>query len=156
MKTVYLAGPIAGLTYGGCTSWREYATEQFAQVAIKALSPMRAKEYLKKIALDTPLGNSDKSYGYEHPLSLNRGIMTRDRWDATRCDVLLANFADGALDRVSIGTCMEVAWADLRRIPVVAVLPENNLHAHAMIDEAIGFRVDTLRDAIDIVKALLL
>jgi hypothetical protein len=37
--------------------------------------------------------------------------MTRDRFDATRCDVLLVNLL-GA-ERVSIGTMMEVAWADL-------------------------------------------
>ena len=30
MKTVYLAGPITGCTYAGCTDWRKHLTNLFA------------------------------------------------------------------------------------------------------------------------------
>ena len=49
MKQVYLAGPITGLTFEGCTDWRDYAIASLADNAIKGLSPMRAKEFLKHL-----------------------------------------------------------------------------------------------------------
>ena len=68
---------------------------------------------------------------------------TRDRFDATRCDLLFVNLL-GAKE-TSIGTVMEIAWADLLRKPIVlAIEPEGNIHDHGMIKEAIGFRVPSL------------
>lgn len=43
MKTVYLAGPITGLTFEGCKSWREYAIAKLEPRGIRGLSPLRAK-----------------------------------------------------------------------------------------------------------------
>ena len=149
--TVYLAGPIAGLNYGGATSWREAAEASLAEAGIKALSPMRAKEYLKGVESFTA---SCVYEGAVSPLSTGRAVMTRDRFDATRCDVMLVNFL-GA-QKVSIGTVMEIAWADLCRTPVVLICGEDgHLHDHAMLNEAVGFRASTLEEGVAIVKAIL-
>lgn len=148
-KTCYLAGPITGLNYAGCTDWRRYAIERLAPV--RGLSPMRGKEYLASLPV---LSGHGKEYAHMGPLSLPRGVMTRDRYDATRCDVLLVNLL-GATDK-SIGTIMEIAWADLVRTPIIcAIEREGNPHEHMMIDQALGYRVETLDEAIDIVKAVL-
>ncbi|MFA5345363.1 MAG: nucleoside 2-deoxyribosyltransferase [Candidatus Omnitrophota bacterium] len=145
MSTVYLAGPITGCTYGGCTNWRNYAKQKLAEVGIVGLDPMRAKEYL---ANETSVGNN-----YDHPISCPRGIMTRDHWDCIRCDVLLVNLKDA--DKVSIGTVMEIAWAWDNDIPIICVMNDGNPHDHAMIKEAIGFRAYCLDEAIAIAKAIL-
>lgn len=159
MKTVYLAGPITGLSFEGCVDWREYAIKELNKVGITGLSPMRAKDYLKT---ETIVGDS-----YEDTvLSSSRGITTRDRWDTTRCDVILANFL-GA-EKVSIGTVMELAWADAYRIPSIVVMEaaesettgttasKGNVHEHAMIRECTGFRVKTLEEGLTVAKAILL
>ncbi len=150
--TVYLAGPITGTSYQGCTDWREAARRELADVGIVGLSPMRGKEYLSHIKEFTMDGDKYKPFSI---MSSNRGIMTRDRWDATRCDVLLVNFIDAP--RVSIGTCMEIAWADLARIPVVAVMEADgsNKHEHGMILEAIGYKCATLDEALRCIKIML-
>jgi len=154
MKTVYLAGPISGLNYNGATEWRDAAIADLAAAGIKGLSPMRAKEYLRD-AYDAAGGFSAtcEEYGHLSPLSGPRGIMTRDRYDATRCDVLLVNLL-GA-ERVSVGTVMEIAWADLCRTPIVVAMEPGNVHEHAMIAEAIGFRCGALEEALHVVKAIL-
>jgi hypothetical protein len=153
--SVYLAGPITGLNYNDTITWREFVAADLKAVGINAFSPMRAKNYLANIKnLEMPTPNDDV-YAALSPLSSSRGIMTRDRWDATRCDVLFVNFV-GA-EKVSIGTCMEIAWADLSRIPIVCVIEsKGNPHEHGMIMESVGFRVTTLDEAIHIVKSLLL
>lgn len=153
---VYLAGPISGCNYAGSTNWRDRAKAHLAAHDILGLSPMRGKEYLEAIASDKPFTCDGDAYAVQGPLSTNRGITTRDRWDATRCDVLLVNFAPThGTSYYSLGTVMEIAWADAKRIPIVCVMPEGNQHEHGMIYEAIGYRVNTLEEALDLIVAIL-
>lgn len=148
---VYLAGPISGLVFDEAADWRETARERLARFGIKALSPLRGKEYLRQ--LGKPISSTGEDYAHLGVLSLPRGVMTRDRYDATRCDVLLVNLA-GAKS-VSIGTVMEIAWADNNRIPIVAIIePRGNVHEHMMIREALGFTAETLEQGIDLVIAI--
>lgn len=143
---VYLAGPITGLSYGGATSWREEAITELAKHGIVGLSPLRAKDYLLN---ETKLADE-----YDVVMSTGRGITTRDRFDCTRADLVLVNLL-GA-DRVSIGTVMELAWADLSRTPIVLCIDdEENPHEHAMIREVVGWRVNSVQAAIDVVIATL-
>lgn len=148
--TVYLAGPISGLHYAGATDWRDYAIGKLATVGIKGLSPMRSKEYLSGMA---DLDKNCIEYGEINVLSSPRGIMARDRFDATRCDVLLVNLL--AADKVSMGSVMEIAWADLKRTPIVCVMEPGNVHEHAMVNQAIDYRVASLNDALHVVSAIL-
>lgn len=143
---VYLAGPITGLTYDEGNDWRAEAIEHLDWHGITAFSPLRAKEYLREY------GALEGQYHDRHPLSSPKGITTRDRWDAMRCDVLLANFVGS--QRVSIGTVMEIAWADSVRTPVVAALPPDDVHNHEMLKESIGFCLPTLEEALQVVVAL--
>lgn len=146
--TVYLAGPIMGLDYAGAVDWRVQATAWLAPFGIKALSPMRGKDYLSDVKSFAGVGDNIG------PFSTNRGIMTRDRFDATRCDVMLVNMVGAP--KASIGTAMEIAWADYCRTPVVLVMePKGNPHEHAMLLEAVGFRVETLHEAIEVVRGIL-
>lgn len=149
--TVYLAGPISHQSYGASIGWREFAIEELAKSNIKGLSPLRAKSYLAHLDNINPTGE-----GYSHlsVLSTDKGVITRDRFDTTRCDIVLVNLL-GA-QTISLGTVMEIAWADLLRIPVVCAMEKSgNPHEHKMLKEAIGFRVETLEEAIHICRAIL-
>lgn len=152
--TVYLAGPISGLGYRGAVGWREHCQIVLATDGIRAFSPMRAKDYMQHVTSDVGFSSTCEEYGHLSPLSGPRGIMTRDRFDATRCDVLLVNLLDAT--KVSIGTVMEIAWADLKRTPIVVAMEPGNIHEHCMINEAIGFRCGTMDEALHVVKAILL
>jgi nucleoside 2-deoxyribosyltransferase len=144
---VYLAGAISGLTYGEGQSWREYTTSALAIHGINGYSPLRAKDYLSSV------GKIEQSYA-NHPLSCDRGIMTRDRYDVSSCDAVLF-YLLGA-ERVSIGTMIEFGWADAWRKPTVVVMEETgNIHEHPMVREATGFRVTNLEDGIAILDKIL-
>lgn len=150
MATVYLAGPISGLNYAGAVDWRESTIKELAKHDIKGLSPMRAKDYLSEME---DLDKNCIEYGEINCLSSPRGIITRDRFDTTRCDIVLVNFVGAKA--VSIGTVMEIAWADLSRTPIICAMEKGNVHEHAMISEALGFRVDTLDEAVNLAVAIL-
>lgn len=144
---VYLAGPIAGLTYDAGQNWRE-AFADAMPAAIACYSPLRSKAYLRGDAIGTaPI--------HMGPLSTDRGIMARDHMDCRTADLIVANFL-GA-ERVTIGTAMELAWAFAYGKPVVAIMePSGNLHDHPMIREAISFRVPCILQAASLVPAVLL
>lgn len=154
-KLVYLAGPITGFTFDEAVDWRQYAIVELAKEGITGLSPMRAKDYLAAItkAKGEVFSLDGDVYADLSPLSSNRGIMTRDHWDATRCDVVLANFLGAK--QVSIGTVMECAWAYTHRIPIVSVATDEDIHwQHGMMKEATGFHVTTLEEGLNLVKAI--
>jgi nucleoside 2-deoxyribosyltransferase len=68
--------------------------------------------------------------------------------------VLLVNLL-GAL-KVSIGTCMELGWADAARVPIIAVMEQSgNPHDHAMVNEVVGFRVEKVEHGLEIARAIL-
>ncbi|HAI63014.1 MAG: hypothetical protein UU64_C0006G0019 [candidate division WWE3 bacterium GW2011_GWF2_41_45] len=142
---LYCAGPITGVSYAECTDWREYVSSKLPQY-IKAVSPIRGKKYL---ANETTIKDSYQ----EHPLSTPKGIVCRDRADVMRCDMILVNFLGAT--KVSIGSVMEIAWADAWRKPIIVVMEKDNIHYHSMIDEVSGFVVADLDEAIRIATAVL-
>lgn len=148
MKRVYLAGPITGLTFGGCTDWREYAQKQLSVAGITGVSPMRAKENLK--AYGELIGDEY----FDEVLSCGKGITARDRWDTMNSDLVLVNLLGAG--KVSIGTMIEYGWADAARNPIITVIEkEGNVHDHAIQREITGFRVATLDEGLNVAKAIL-
>ncbi len=160
-RLVYLAGPITGLSFEGATDWREWAKRELADVGLVGLSPLRAKNYLagvKKI---------DDAYP-DFGMSTEQAITARDRFDCQRAGMVIFNFL-GA-EKASVGSCIEVGWADSARVPSILVLedphevgdrPEalatrRNVHDHAMVRTICGWRTNSLSDAVNIAKAVLL
>jgi nucleoside 2-deoxyribosyltransferase len=147
-KLVYLAGGITGLTLEEASAWRERIANKFPKDII-VISPLRGKSYLKTI-----VGEGTVKDHYDNKLlSTSRGITTRDRNDVTRCDAILVNLLGAT--KPSIGTIMEIAWADMLRKPIVVVMEPENVHQHAMIKESVGFITDNLDEAVDLVIQLL-
>ncbi len=153
---VYLAGPITGLSYAGCTDWREEAITHLGKFGIQGLSPLRGKEYLQneKSISDNYDEGLDGQSKLIATMSGQRGIYARDKFDCERADLVLVNML-GA-QRVSIGTVMEIAWASGVGTPIVLVMEEQgNIHEHSMLREACAFRVDNLKDALHVTTAIL-
>ncbi len=137
---LYLAGPITGMSYGDCTDWR-HAVASKLPAHIVGVSPLRGAKYL---AQEKAIADS-----YEHrPLSSQKGITCICHMDVKRADMVLVNFL-GA-EKISIGSVMEIAWADAHRKPLIIVMDEKNLHNYAMIRDVAGFIVPTLDEAVDI------
>lgn len=138
---VYLSGPIAGLSYDGATSWRATVAAYLESYGITALDPMRGKEYLRgqKVLHAQPYD--------DELMSTAKAITTRDRFDCMRADLCLVNLLQaGDLPRLSLGTIMEVGWADAARIPIICARKPGT-YDHPMFNEAIGFEVDNIYDA---------
>ena len=149
---VYLAGGIAGLSGADATDWRWTATRLLENRGVESLNPMRAKAILSE---QSRISTNFNDYAANGAFFTSRGIMCRDFNDVKRCDALLVNLL--ALEKPSLGTIMELAWAyALQKPAVVAIEKSGNPHDnHPMIHEAMPFRVETLDEAIDAVAVIL-
>lgn len=151
---VYLAGPITGLTYDDGQDWRLYAKRSLDAYGIDGFSPLRAKTHLRDLGVLDAAGTAESAYLGLSALSEPQGITARDRFDCMARDLVLVNFV-GA-ERISVGTCIELGWADAARVPLVVAMEEDNIHRHAMVNTVAGFIVPTLEEALDVCKAVLL
>lgn len=146
-QSVYLAGPITGLPYDGSVNWRDEAQQVLASWGIWGISPMRCKSYLKS---EVSIADSYE----QHPLSSQKGITSRDRFDVMRASCIFVNLL--CSQTVSIGTVMEIAWADMLRKPIILVMEQSNLHNHPMIRESASVVVSDFAQALDITRDILL
>ncbi len=145
----YLSGPITGLTYNDAIGWTDYAKIELEKHGIIGFRPLRGKHFLKDVEKMSALGYDT------NPLSTERGIYTRDRYDVESCDAMLVNLT--GTHRVSIGTMYEMAWADLLHKPIVCVMEKDgsNLHEHAFVRQSITHRVHDIDVGIEIIKLIL-
>lgn len=181
-KIVYLAGPITGLTYKGCTDWRDVAKESLEwedrpnsfnetllggfigsrrePTGILALSPMRMKKWLDD---DRPIPPMASDYD-------DQFVVERDLYDIRRSDVLLMNLL-GA-ERVSIGSMQEMGYAKAKdKFVVTLIEPEgqieapvhagptassgiHNPHHHLFTYQNSSVVMHDLDDAIEVIKGL--
>lgn len=149
-KTIYLAGPITGLTHDEARyGWRE-EFDTLMPEHIYCNSPMRGKEMLKDFGVLT----SGKGYP-DNPLTSSSGILTRDFNDVRTADAMIACFVESG-GRLSGGTFMEYGFAHALRIPIIGIGSEDdpNLH-HLMAQSVLGYRVETLEEAAKIITLLL-
>lgn len=154
---VYLSGPITGLSFNEAEGWTEYAKQQLnvldfehiGKFRIDGYKPLRKKTFLKD-------EKSLSAHGYNiHPLSTNRGIVTRDMYDVKTSDAILVNLLGAK--RVSIGTVCEISGAFVLDKPIVLVMEkEQNFHEHCFIREMCDYHVSDLDHGIEIVKHVLL
>lgn len=153
-KTVYLAGSISGLTYKQASEWREKVKERLQEFGIKCLSPLRADVHLRNHEglLDDKQSISSSSPALA--MSTERGVVERDKYDATRCSVLFLNLLGSK--KISVGSMIEIGWANANNIPIVLIMEkEGNMHDHAFVRETCAFRTDDLSEGIEIVRAIL-
>jgi hypothetical protein len=74
------------------------------------------------------------------------------------CDLTLMNLLPAEpTGKISIGSMIEMGWADAFRVPLVVIMsPETNPHWHGMVRGISPYIVGTLKEGIALTKAILL
>lgn len=149
-KMVYLAGPITGLTHDAARyGWRPDFKGLMPE-HIHCNSPMRGKEMLKDWGVLT------SGAGYpDNAMTTPAGITSRDFNDVKTCDALIACFLESG-GNLSGGTFMEYGFAHALQKPIIGIGPADDPNlAHLMAHRVLGWRVDDLVEAANIVTLLL-
>jgi nucleoside 2-deoxyribosyltransferase len=121
---VYACGPMHGRTFRECTKWRNCAQKLLAPEIILD-SPVRQYR-------ETEFDKHEDASRAERGLFYQDGtIYVKDRYAVYHADALLVNFL--GVNVASIGSCIELGWADAwGKLVVVAMEPEN-VHQHPMV-----------------------
>ena len=146
--TVYLAGPIAGLTYEQSATWRNRAKELLAQQDIGVRYPT-----LNKNVKPTTVYN-DQGYT-EIPELTAQAIVATDRWCVRDCSFVLMNLIGSR--KASIGSMVELGWADILGKPIISVLDtsdQENPHNHGFVKELSTVIVPDIETAVDVIVRL--
>ena len=154
-KAVYLAGPISGLKYEEAYGWRDMVGHELSTYGIKCLSPLRSAIHLRNHK--GLLTDCEIVPGLEcvvEAMSTPTGVVTRDKFDCVNCGVVILNLLGSK--RVSIGSMVEVGWANASNIPIVLIMEKTgNCHEHAFVTECCQFRTTSINDATKVVRAIL-
>jgi len=144
---IYTAGPISGQSYEQVMNKYKEQVKILRGIGYEVICPMTGKSYLR-----TEL--EFKAKGYEqHPLSTNHAIKERDRWMVGQADIVLVDFSS-CNGIVSIGSCMELAWADELKKHSIVVMDKDNIHQHCFILECADIVFSTLIEAYSYLKKL--
>jgi len=140
---IYLAGPISGRKYKRVLEFFMSKIERLRAAGHTVLNPMLGKDDLRN---EPEL----RGYGYKGPTTTNHAIFERDQWMVQQADVVFADLS--CTERVSIGTCFELAWASLLGKHTIAVV--DSVHWHAFVLEAADVIFDGVDDAMEYLEAL--
>ena len=142
---VYCVHPISGLSFKQVVDYYSRVVPALEHLGYNVFHPMIGKMYLQT-------EGSIKSEGYDNPLSKDHAIMGRDHWMVRTSDIIYANLLGAKI--VSIGSCMELAWAYDRGKHTVVVMEKNNPHRHAFVLEAAHIVFETEKEALDYLEKL--
>ena len=142
---IYIAGPITGLSYDQVMGRFKEQSDTLKSYGYDVLCSMVGKDYLK----DEKFLHGE---GYATPASNSHAIKGRDMWMVRQCDVILIDFSAG--DVASIGSCFEMAWANMLGKHIVVVVPEGNIHQHAFVTECADIVFPAIEDAYRYLKDL--
>jgi nucleoside 2-deoxyribosyltransferase len=150
--TVYLAGPITGLTYDEAVGWRAQVRHEFAQSGIECFSPLRGQRYLQTAG---ELSAHARDIAHLDPMVEGSSIFYRDRADVENCDLIFINLIGAK--QPAVGTAMEAAFANiLRKRSLLIMERDGNPAEHVMLTAACMFRAYDLNTGMRMTKEILL
>lgn len=157
-RFVYLAGPIAGCTYGEATDWRLQVAGDIARRSdyrLAAVSPMRMKVWTSRMVRIE--GDYEAAAGADYRITgAPMAIRTRDHFDVKNADLLFAYLPREMNERrPSWGSAIEIGWASAYQKPVVLVTDDEGLAKHPLILGSVGWIVPTLEEGIEAVLSVL-
>lgn len=141
--TVYLGGPITGLSWREASAWRASAGADLTRAGWKYLDPMRGEA---------------EQFGFTEEETLpstfagDREACIRDLFDIERSTVCLFNFAGAS--RASVGSTTELGFAYAKQKYIIVVLDEDNPHDHLFVRGLASAVVESLQDALDLIRGL--
>lgn len=148
---IYTAGPITGLSYAEVMARYNKQSTMFKEFGYSVYCPMTGKEHLRNERnLKADFSNESKT----HPTATNNAIKGRDKWMVEQVDIVFVDFTDSN-GTASIGSCMEMAWADEFNKHVVAVIPEGDIHNHAFVLQCADIVFKNREDAYSYLESLI-
>ncbi len=122
---IYISTPMTGRTYQEIHDYYDKTAMTLKSYNHHVMSPMTGRPNLQTEVME--------ACGNDRDITTNHAIVERDRWMLSKSDIVYTNLI--GCTRISIGCCMELAWAHDRGIHSIVVMEPNNMHDHCYIRE---------------------
>lgn len=136
--TIYLAGPITGLSYAEAVERRQWVADVLRRAGFTVRSPMRGKEFLRSVQQLGPNGYTGTNSA--------QAIFCRDTNDVLNSDVVLVDLTGAK--QISLGTVFELGLAWAVRKYIVVVMERGGVHEHLFAEQAASIRFENLESAV--------
>lgn len=144
IKTIYLAGPIAGMNFDEANKWRVEVQSKLHK-GIVGVNPLRCE----------PLMGESYQINMDKMWSIPGAISTKNWLDTESCDLVLAYLPKEFNDRrPSVGTIIEIGWAIGLRKPLIIISDDPAITKHPLITRNAGWVLDNLDDAVRVIHGL--
>lgn len=141
---IYCCAPISGRSYADVITYYTKLKSDLEKIGLDPLIPMVRKDHENDPSLP--------AHGLMEPGSTDKAITNRDRWLVKQSGLVYANLLGS--NSVSIGTCMELAWAYDAGIHVILAMEKDNIHSHSFINTSADVIYENHEDAILYIKEL--
>ena len=147
---IYCAHAMTGLTYKEVMDYYRDTVDFLKTFGYKVLCPMTGKERMES-ENDTKL----KAYGYTtKPVLADKAILGRDHWMVHQSDIVYVNLIGATT--ISIGCCMELAFAKAYNKHTIVVMESTNIHNHCFVLQCANVVFENTEEAEDYLKQLIL
>ena len=144
-RTVYLAGPIAGLTEDQAKDWRLQINQELKDKSfggIVGISPLRCET-----AIDGRYDILGSGQGQDARFGTVEAIAAKNDFDVRNCDMMLALLED----KSSAGTLVEIGMAKALNKPVIVVSDNPDVRGHPLIRHCASWVLTYLDEAVDVI-----
>ena len=146
---IYCVHPISGLTPEAVMGYYSHIVEYLRYIGYDVYYPMIGKGEFRP----ERTYKSNITAAHTNPLVSNHAIFARDKWMVTQADVIYADFTEAT--SISIGSIMELAWANMLGKHIVLAMNKENIHSHSFVLEAVSVVFETSQDAEAYLETLL-
>lgn len=148
MKTVYLAGPIAGTTEAEAKTWRNDATKFLSIYGIRGVTPLRNEPPEPEGGYATAAGWANKSD------EESRRVAAKNWFDVQNCDMIFVNLPHTP-GRASYGTVWEIGAGFALGKQTVLVSNDPAIVNHPDIDLSVGWKYENLEEGLALIVQIL-
>ena len=110
-KVVYLAGPVTHTRWVEVVEWRSLATNKIKEMGMGVLNPVR------------------------HGIKNDGEITKLCKSDIEACDVMLVNLLGQKRENLSMGTIIELGWADAFGKPMIVIIEDGADFDYGILSE---------------------
>lgn len=145
---LYLAGPIAGCSLEEAKGWREIVKTNL-NPNISCINPIRNTKEWDKNGTASIEGQSDC------PTVATRALAVRSYMDVRRSNGIFCYLPKFMNERrPSVGTIMEIAYGHALGIPTLLVTDDDYFKRHPLMQECVGWNVNTIEEGIYVANTI--
>jgi nucleoside 2-deoxyribosyltransferase len=142
--TLYLAGPMSGLTWRQALEWRKQATDVL-HTQWRIINPVRHQVPTERLDEIIPCSTQHNNKHVALHLTAT-GIASQDEFYIDQSDWIFCNFLDAV--KPTFGSVWELGYAWGRRKHILSVIEPGSMHDHPFIRRRSHVFTPSLEDAI--------